>query len=579
MTKIGLPLLIVSVFVVLGFSYFPNFFGETVCYLDDIFLMNVPQLMLPFSYRLFRALFSPGYHVDFYPVRELSYWLDIHIFGIPPSDDRPAELLIDVFHFHNFVIFILIGWVLFLFLRELKISKTIAIIVTSFYLLNPFHYEMVWWISARKDLLAVFFFICSALLWLRFVKQGAFKNALLCYLFFCLSLMSKTTFVLFPYALFVCHLLRGDLKKYLSWLTLAGVTSFGWGMLQRWHYSHAGDVQFHYPLDYRISASLASLGRMSLGMFLPQFNAIDPYNWGEWLALNHRFIIWGVIFWISLFLFVWTKRKSQSTYLFLLFFFAAYLPTSALIFNHSNFYSVRYFEASLLVFTIGLAIFFERTFQEKSGKKAFFFAALVLFCWFTFGLMQEKKHFESNISIIKKAMALTPGNIALEVFYAFELPGASPTSQAMNDLKKTVEEGITRRCYKIASLPPTGSGSLCNVFFSRGYFPRRKNEKLLNNEISKRILDWEAQFDVLKKGRPLNENKKDQWSRRVLLLDEVDAQRPDKTPYFSLPNDRLSWLAALRKIDPKSKEADTLQKEWEEMGVLFRDPSELINKK
>lgn len=118
------------------------------------------------------------------------------------------------------MIFILIGWVLFLFLRELKISKTIASIVTSFYLLNPFHYEMVWWISARKDLLAIFFLICSALFWLRFIKQGTFKNALFCYLFFCLSLMSKTTFVLFPYALFVCHHLRGDLKRYLSWLTL-----------------------------------------------------------------------------------------------------------------------------------------------------------------------------------------------------------------------------------------------------------------------------------------------------------------------------------------------------------------------
>lgn len=163
-----------------------------------------------------------------------------------------------------------------------------------------------------------------------------------------------------------------------------------------------------------------------------------------------------------------TKKSVHVSFSFI--FFAAYLPTSALIFNHSNFYSVRYFEASLLVFTIGLATFFERTFQEKSDKRVFVYAGLFLFVWFTFGLMQEKKNFESNISIIKKAMALTPGNIALEVFYAFELQGGSSTSQAVNDLKKTVEDGITRRCYKIASLTPTGSGSLCNVFFRGAIF-------------------------------------------------------------------------------------------------------------
>ncbi len=110
-------------------------------------------------------LFAEPYNefFEFLPLRELSYWLDITLFGLNPS----------AFRVHNIILYLLclplvyattLGLWRYFRPADAANAPWAAAAVTALFALHPAHVEAVVWISGRKDVLAALFSLLA--LWL-----------------------------------------------------------------------------------------------------------------------------------------------------------------------------------------------------------------------------------------------------------------------------------------------------------------------------------------------------------------------------------------------------------------------------
>lgn len=110
-------------------------------------------------------LFTEPYndYSEFLPLRDLSYWLDITLFGLTPA----------AFRLHNIILYLLcLPLVYGCTLRVWRYfrpadaagARWAAAAVTALFALHPAHAEAVVWVSGRKDVLAALFSLLA--LWL-----------------------------------------------------------------------------------------------------------------------------------------------------------------------------------------------------------------------------------------------------------------------------------------------------------------------------------------------------------------------------------------------------------------------------
>lgn len=127
---------------------------------DEYYITNNSKLAaLPLN-ELWRLFIEPYNPLEFLPLRDLSYWLDIKLFGLNP----PA------FRIHNIILYLLCLPLIYVntsglwrYFRPAEAASTswVAATVTALFVLHPVHVEAVVWISGRKDLLAALFSLLS----------------------------------------------------------------------------------------------------------------------------------------------------------------------------------------------------------------------------------------------------------------------------------------------------------------------------------------------------------------------------------------------------------------------------------
>lgn len=133
--------------------------------LDDIGYIswNTRLTGLPAA-ELWRLLGEPyNDYAEFLPLRDLSYWLDITLFGQVPA----------AFRLHNIILYLLCLPLVFgctlrvwRYFRPADAASApwVAAVTTALFALHPAHAEAVVWISGRKDVLAGLFSLLA--LWL-----------------------------------------------------------------------------------------------------------------------------------------------------------------------------------------------------------------------------------------------------------------------------------------------------------------------------------------------------------------------------------------------------------------------------
>jgi len=129
---------------------------------------------------------------NFWPVTWTSYWIEHKLWGTNPAG----------YHATNILIHALCAVLIWRILRRLKIPLPLPIALL--FAVHPVAVESVTWISQRKTILAMLFFLTALVSYLKFEDEGRRRLYGAALAAFVLALLSKGTVVGLPVVLLLC---------------------------------------------------------------------------------------------------------------------------------------------------------------------------------------------------------------------------------------------------------------------------------------------------------------------------------------------------------------------------------------
>ena len=300
---------------------------------DDNYVTENPLLRAPDGLR--RIWFSMDAPSQYFPLVYTTFRIEYALWGLDPYGYHLVNVLL---HAANAL---LVWWVL------RRLGAPGAWFAAAIFALHPVHVESVAWITERKNVLSLFFFLASLLAWMRFAEPGAgakgrcYAASLACH---ALALFSKTTACTLPAAQLLVLWLRGErirlrrIAQVLPFLLLGflmGLVTIVW---ERFHQGTVGD---RFELSFVESVLVATralwfyLGKLAwpaqLTFSYPKFeiDARDPAQYA-WLIAG------GVLLWA---LWHWRERIGRGPLAAAVFFVAMLSPMLGFIPLFTFFYT------------------------------------------------------------------------------------------------------------------------------------------------------------------------------------------------------------------------------------------------
>jgi len=179
---------------------------------DDVYITNNELLTAPDGLR--RIWFSLDSPSQYFPLAYTTFRVEHALWGLKPTGYHWINLLLHVAN-------ALLVWAV---LARLKVPG--AWLAGAIFALHPVQVESVAWITERKNVLMVFFFLLTLLAWIAFVDERTKRPRLfygLALILYLLALSAKTTACTLPAALFLILWLE---NKPISWKRIFQIIPF-----------------------------------------------------------------------------------------------------------------------------------------------------------------------------------------------------------------------------------------------------------------------------------------------------------------------------------------------------------------
>ena len=224
-----------------------------------------------------------GAESHYWPMLYTSFWLDHKIWG----GFHPTG-----FHLTNIVLHCANTALLWRLLVHMEVTG--AWLIAAVFALHPLRVEAVAWVIARKDLLAMLFYLLAFACWLRFRRQADGKSYLALLGFYILALLSKTIAVTLPAILLVWAWWRhGAITKRDVWHTTPlFLIAFALGYYGLRFFTERTLIEFEYSLVERVVIAAQSLWFYAAKIVWPHpllyiYNHwdVNPQRWINWVPL------------------------------------------------------------------------------------------------------------------------------------------------------------------------------------------------------------------------------------------------------------------------------------------------------
>jgi tetratricopeptide (TPR) repeat protein len=253
---IALPALVYGRSLVLGF----------VMHDDDKMILENP--VVKEGINLQKAFTTDAWFMDarielYRPWQSITYMIDYAI-----GKDKPF-----IYHLHNYIIFLLGTYLLFIFLRSYfkPILAWAGALLYSVNLLTP---HAMGWIAARGDLYLMVFGLSFLILLRRYLKNHSAISLWLSVAAFIMALLSKESAIaLLPMAVVIIYVERGKLLSGKEWIWMAvNVAAFaGYYVMRKGAIAVAGNLSVK-----AFVSNLRSLGEELFKMILPLGFSVMP---------------------------------------------------------------------------------------------------------------------------------------------------------------------------------------------------------------------------------------------------------------------------------------------------------------
>jgi len=202
--------LIGAVLLATVLAYSPVFDAGFVSIDDPQYFSNNPHILAGLTRGGIRWALTAVVAVHWHPLTVLSHMFDATVFGAGPSGPHAINLLLHVVN----------TTLLFLVLRDFTGRVGASAVVAALFALHPLHVESVAWISARKDVLSMFFTLLALRTYGWYAQDATpIRMTLVAVLFAC-ALMSKPIVVTFPFLLLLIDVWPLDRVRSVRWSSL-----------------------------------------------------------------------------------------------------------------------------------------------------------------------------------------------------------------------------------------------------------------------------------------------------------------------------------------------------------------------
>ena len=158
---------------------------------DQVYVTDNPQVRAGLTWNTVVWAFRTPKAFDWHPITWLSYALDWQIFGLDPAGYHTINVLL---HAANAVL-------LFLLLESATGLAWRSLAVAALFALHPINVESVAWISERKTVLSMLFFLLALAAYGWYTRRPGVGRYLAVTVAYALGLMSKAQVITFPFAL------------------------------------------------------------------------------------------------------------------------------------------------------------------------------------------------------------------------------------------------------------------------------------------------------------------------------------------------------------------------------------------
>lgn len=348
---------------------------------DDTHYVYLNTSVHGFSLANIRTVFSTYYVGNYAPVQMLSYMLDYELWGLKAGG----------YLFTNLLLHALNGILVYRLILALHANRFAATLGALLFVVHPVQVESVAWISQRKNLLAMFFFLLAWEAYRRYLREGPGRGNLsyitsVC--FFLFALLAKSVTIIFPVVILVydfCFSVNDRrirvldkmpyvlvaagaavLALYSQLPDVAGLYGVGGGRVSGYHGgSPLATFYTMLPVFCRYLGLLVWPAGLSPLYAVPIRQSMDA------VVVSSGVLIAGILF-LSRFVF----RRERRIGFWAIYFWLALLPVSQII-PLITLMNDRYLYFPML----GVAVMFGSAaviIQEKIGKKLAFITPVVI---------------------------------------------------------------------------------------------------------------------------------------------------------------------------------------------------------
>jgi tetratricopeptide (TPR) repeat protein len=420
---------------------------------DGLYITDNQITKNKFSSENLKVIFTSNLGGHYHPITWLSHNIDVNLYGLNSGKMHLMNLFI---HSINAI---LCFYLLFLLLNNLYTSALIAIIFT----IHPMRIESVAWLSERKDVLSTCFGLFSLILYFNYLKNDKkLYFYILSFIFFCLSLLSKPTFVTLPILLLLLEYTKSGRISFRSLFDKIPfiIASSAIAII----------VLYTQKLDGGLSnySSFSSLDRFSnifSNYIIYFFKFFTPLNLGIFYPFKSIPITYGIcacfLFLLINYLIIKNRQKYSLIFLGWIWYSVTLLPLVGIIQIGGQSYADRW---SYIPHIGVLVLFF--SFLEIKFKKYVNYVAIILTIYFSSITYINLPNWKESESIFRHTLKVSPDNFMAHTNLGNALETKGDLNQAAYHFKEA---------YRLNSTYPEANNNIGILKASEGKIAEAKN--------------------------------------------------------------------------------------------------------
>jgi tetratricopeptide (TPR) repeat protein len=306
-----------ALFLAIMAAFSGAFSHEFVSWDDHVYVYENPQI-LNATAASFKAFGSQVVSLNYHPLTMWSLWLNSAMFGAGAKSFIVTNVLI---HWMNAGLLCWLVWLL-----TGRQYRSVALLTALLFAIHPLRAESVVWVSERKDVLYVFFFLAGCISYWRYLETQRSSKLWIALGLMLLSCLSKGVAVVFPLVCLLLDYWKGrqlNAKVFLEKIPMFGL-SLLFGLIAL-DVQHGGDFHGMLTLAGEKTKALSSVfgfdqkilfagyGYMMyfVKTFLP-LNLCTFYPYPTEVELRGGIYIGGAIFLLAtVALAVWSARRTK----------------------------------------------------------------------------------------------------------------------------------------------------------------------------------------------------------------------------------------------------------------------------